>query len=75
MSKIIDMNRSIYHLTEENPELVEIMEALGFTDITKPGMIKTAGRFMTLTKGATLKKISLEEIIKTLKEYGFEVRR
>ncbi len=74
MNKVIYLNKSIYELTGEYPEMIEILESLGFTDITKPGMLKTAGRFMTLPKGAVLKRISLEEIKKTLIEKGFEIK-
>ena len=74
MNKVINLNKSIYELTGEYPELIEILASLGFTDITKPGMLKTAGRFMTLPKGAVLKKISLDEIKKILLEKGFECK-
>ncbi len=75
MNKMIDMGKTIYELVGEYPEIIDILAGLGFTDITKPGMLKTAGRFMTLPKGAALKKIPMEEIIKTFQEHGFEVMR
>jgi hypothetical protein len=39
----------------------------------KPGMLSTAGRFMTIPKGALLKKISLDSIIKELSDSGYHV--
>jgi len=75
MTKVIDINKTIYELAGEYPEIIDILVGLGFADITKPGMLKTAGRFMTLPKGAALKRIAIEEIIKTFNEYGFEVKR
>jgi N-dimethylarginine dimethylaminohydrolase len=74
MEKIIDLNQSIYELTNKHPEIITVLSELGFTDISKPGMLNTAGRFMTLQKGAALKKISMEHIIKTLTEKGYQVR-
>ena len=75
MTKVIDINKTIYELAGEYPEIIDILVGLGFADITKPGMLKTAGRFMTLPKGAALKKIAIEEIVKTFHEHGFEVKR
>jgi hypothetical protein len=49
------------------------MNELGFSDITKPGMLNTAGRFMTIRKGALLKKISLEQIAGAFEKHGFVI--
>lgn len=73
MSKIININKTIYEITSENPEIIETLVGLGFSDITKPGMLQTAGRFMTLPKGAALKKISLESIKEILEVKGYHV--
>lgn len=72
--KILDLNRSVYELCNENPELPMILSELGFTDITKPGMLATAGRFMTIKKGAEIKKISPEKIKDTLTEKGYDIK-
>ena len=70
--QIIDLNRSVYDLCNEYKDLPEILHELGFVDIIKPGMLQTAGRFMTLKKGATLKKISLNTIKEALMLYGYK---
>ena len=62
MNKIINLNDSIYEINNKYPEIKEILYNLGFTDIVKPGMINTAGRFMTLKKGSQMKKIDLNLI-------------
>lgn len=62
----------MYALCTRFPELVAIFCELGFTDITKPGMLQSAGRFMTPAKGASLKHIPLEHIRTTLAEHGFD---
>ncbi|HKL99954.1 MAG TPA: DUF1858 domain-containing protein [Mobilitalea sp.] len=69
----LNINRTVYDLCMEYPELPDILAQLGFTDIIKPGMLATAGRFMTLSKGAALKKISLETIKETLAARGYDI--
>ena len=49
--KTLDLNKSVYELTQEYPEVVDIMAALGFTDITKKAMLLSVGRVMTIPKG------------------------
>lgn len=71
MEKRINLNQSVYDLCNQHPEMVEILQNLGFTDIVKPGMMQTAGRVMTLPKGAKMKKIDLESIKQTLTDKGF----
>lgn len=71
MNKIINLNDSIYEINNKYPEIKEILYNLGFTDIVKPGMINTAGRFMTLKKGSQMKKIDLNLIKDTLDKSGY----
>jgi hypothetical protein len=74
VKKVIDLNKTVYELCNEYPELKEILAQIGFVDIVKPGMLATAGRFMTIPKGATLKKIDLEKIKQNFAEHGFEIK-
>lgn len=69
----LDLNKTVYELCKEYPELPQILADLGFQDITKPGMITTVGRFMTIPKGAKMKKIDLISMIQTLTERGYQV--
>jgi N-dimethylarginine dimethylaminohydrolase len=71
--RIIDLSRSVYELCNEFKDLPEILRGLGFVDIVKPGMLHTAGRFMTIKKGAAMKKISLELIRETLSKHGYNI--
>ena len=50
------------------------MEGFGFKDITKPGMLNTAGRFMTLPKGAAMKGINMDVIREELMKHGFSIQ-
>ena len=70
----IDLNDTVYTLCGKYPDLIEILSALGFTDITKPGMLQTAGRFMTPVKCASLKHIPLEQIIASLAAHGYTAK-
>ncbi|MGM0198663.1 hypothetical protein IGI68_001333 [Enterococcus sp. DIV1314a] len=69
----IDFSKSLYELVSQYPEIKEIMLGIGFNEITKPGMLQTAGRYMTIPKGAKMKKIPLETIIQAFEEAGFQI--
>lgn len=73
VEKVIDLSRSIHDICSQYPEVKEMMTALGFQDITKPGMLNTAGRFMTIPKGAAMKGISLEKIKEAFEKNGFQL--
>lgn len=73
MAKEIDLNRSVYELCTEYPEVADIMREIGFKDIANPGMLNTVGRFMTIPKGAGVKGIDMGEIKKAFEAKGFKV--
>lgn len=74
MIRVINLNDSVYNIHIKNPGIIELLYELGFNDIKKPGMINTAGRFMTIKKGAAMKHIDIELIRKTLSENGYVVQ-
>jgi hypothetical protein len=49
------------------------MKELGFHDIANPVMLRTAGRFMTLPKGARMKGISMEKIREAFEAKGYQI--
>ena len=49
------------------------MIQLGFAQIAQPGMLATAGRYMTIDKGAQLKKIPMENVTAAFAAAGFEL--
>ncbi len=69
----LDLGHSVYSLCTEYPELVEILRGLGFVDIVKPGMLQTAGRFMTLPNGAKMRGVSLAILRDRLEASGFTI--
>lgn len=71
--KRIDLKQSVHALCTQYPELIQLLADMGFQDITKPGMLTTAGRFMTLPKGAAMKKLDISQIKQQLTEKGFSV--
>ena len=68
--KTLSSKITIYDLAKECPQTIEIMKDLGFTEIAKPGMIKVAGRFMTLKKGCEMRKIDYEKAKLAFSEVG-----
>ncbi|WP_352420587.1 DUF1858 domain-containing protein [Proteiniborus sp.] len=73
MNKTISLNETIYELCTKYPEIKEILKGLGFEDIANPIMMNTAGRIMTIPKGAQMKNVDIEKIKEKLKENGFEL--
>ncbi|MEK5024925.1 MULTISPECIES: DUF1858 domain-containing protein [unclassified Paenibacillus] len=73
MNKVLKMDESIFELVSRHPEVIDIMTELGFQDIAKPGMLQTAGRFMTLSKGIKLKKMNPDAVKLTFQRHGFEI--
>lgn len=73
MSKKIDLNKTVYELVSEYPELTDIMYNLGFTEITKKAMLNSVGRITTIPKGAKMKGISMMDVVSALMSNGFEL--
>ena len=74
MSKTIDLSKSVFELYKEYPDIVHIMKELGFESITNPGILNTAGRFMTIPKGASMKNIKMDRIIEAFQSKGYEIK-
>ena len=73
MNKEIDLNKSVYELCSQYPEILQIMQEIGFKDITNPAMLNTAGRFMTIFKGAAMKNIEIDIVKQAFEAKGFSV--
>lgn len=71
MEKILDLESTVYELCTENAAIAEILKEAGFTDIASPLMLNTAGRVMTIPKGARFKNIDIEHIKEVFKRHGY----
>ena len=67
----INASESIFDLVTKYPEIKDIMAEIGFENITKSGMLQSAGRFMTIKKGAVMKGIEVKKIKRVFYENGF----
>lgn len=74
MSNTIDLSKTVYELCREDPQVIAIMEELGFDQITKPVSLNTAGRFMTIPKGAAMKGIDLQKIKDVFVRKGYSIK-
>jgi hypothetical protein len=74
MNKTMDFTRTVYEICRDNPEVIEIMKSLGFENITNPAMLNTAGRFVTIPKGAAMKGIELEKIKEEFIKRGYSIK-
>lgn len=72
--QLLDLNKTVYELCRSDSGITNLLESIGFKDIIKPGMLVTAGRFMTISKGAAMKRISLETIKQTFAEHGYKIK-
>lgn len=73
MAKKLDLNKMVFELTKEYPELIDIMADLGFSEITKKPMLHSVGKIMTIPKGAKMKNISMMDVVTALISNGFEL--
>ena len=71
--KGLDLNATIYDLTEAHPELIDILKELGFFGVTRPAVRNTLGRVTTLAQGCEKQGKDLQEVIATLRGHGFTV--
>lgn len=69
--KQIDLRKNVFEITEEFPEIIEIMIKSGFKDIGNPVVRKTAGRMMTIPMGCKMKGIKLSEVVGELENMGY----
>lgn len=69
----ISLHKTVYELCSEHPEFADVMSEIGFVNITKPGMLQSVGKVMTIPKGCRVRGIPLDTVIKQLEERGYTV--
>ena len=73
--KEIDLNKSVYELTEAYPELINILKELGFLGVANSVARNMLGRVTTIPQGCQKQGKELAEVIKSLEEKGFKVEQ
>ena len=73
MKKSIDFSRSVYELVTEYPELADVMDELGFSEVKKPAVLHSVGKLMTIPKGAKMKGIEMLDVVAALIKAGFAI--
>lgn len=71
--KEISLQQSVYEICTAHPELLEVMREAGFVRITKPGMLQSVGKFMTIPKGCRTMKIPIEKVKEHFKAHGYNL--
>jgi hypothetical protein len=71
--KEIDANKTLFELTDQYPELIDILAGLGFIGVKNPLIRNTLGKRTSLREGCKKQGKSLEEVKEKLEEKGFTV--
>ncbi|MCM8787417.1 MAG: DUF1858 domain-containing protein [Candidatus Omnitrophica bacterium] len=71
--KKININKTVFELTQEYPELIDILVELGFLGVKNPVIKNTLGRVTTLKQGVEKQNKDINQVIEILKQKGFEV--
>lgn len=71
--KKIDLKKSVFELTEEYPELVDILGELGFLGVKSQIVRNTLGKMTTIAQGCKKQGKDLNEVLEKLKNEGFEI--
>ena len=71
--KTVNFKDSLANIIKQYPELLDILYDFGFTKIKAPGMLQTAGKFMTLKMGCELRKIDVSTLEDHLISLGYTI--
>ena len=71
--KIADLNKTLYDLTTEHPEIIEVLFELGFMGVKNPVMRETHGKQMTVKTGCGHLGLDLEHVAAALRAKGYTV--
>lgn len=74
MAKNVDLDKTLYDLTTEYPELIDILFELGFMGVKNPVMRESHGKQMTVRTGCGHLGIDPGEVAAALRARGFTVK-
>ena len=72
--KEIDVNMTVYDITQRYPEAIDILANLGFLGVKSPIVRNTLGRITTLKEDCKKQGKDLNNVIKVFEEKGFKVK-
>jgi hypothetical protein len=72
--KEIELDKSVYELTKNYPELISILKEMGFFGVANPVVRNTLGRVTTIPQGCEKQGKDLAEVIMELEKQGFNVK-
>ncbi|OGR67758.1 MAG: hypothetical protein A2081_00220 [Elusimicrobia bacterium GWC2_61_19] len=72
--KIIDLDKTLYDLTAQYPETIDVLFELGFMGVKNLVMRETHGRQMTVRTGCGHLGLDLGAVAAALKAKGFAVK-
>jgi hypothetical protein len=73
--KEINLDTTLYELTEKYPDLIPVLVGMGFAGVADPAMRKGHGKVMTIRKGCEMHGTDLGEAVKVLEKSGYMVLR
>lgn len=71
--KKINFNKTVFELSNEYPEVIDIMHKLGFSEIKNKALLNSMGKIMTIPRGAKMHSIPMDKIIEEFKNNDFEI--
>lgn len=71
--KNVDLNKTLYELTAEYPELIDALFELGFMGVKNPVMRETHGKQMTVKAGCGHLGLDLAQVAAALRAKGYTV--
>lgn len=72
--KIVDLDKTLFDLTEQYPELIDILFELGFMGVRNPLMRESHGKQMTVRAGCGHLGISEQKVQEALRARGFVLK-
>lgn len=72
--QLISINDKVYDVIQQYPETLDILVSLGFTHLSNPAMLATAGKVMTISKAAKRHNLTYEQIELAFSDKGFQLK-
>jgi hypothetical protein len=73
MSKVVDLNKTVYENFNSNRDGIAIMDILGFKNIIKPSMFSSMGKMITIKQGARLQNVDLKKVKEVFEAHHYQV--